>query len=112
MNIIKKLTKYYFWMLTLFFIGRVSLFILYFDKFSKSDANYWLTFIYGARMDTMISFMLLVIPLILLTLAPKKLTSLVDGFLKYYFLIVFSILIYIENASFPFGFYYLFELSV
>jgi len=102
MNIIKKLTKYYFWMLALFFIGRVSLFILYFDKFSKSDANYWLSFLYGAKMDTMVASMLLVIPLILLTLTPKKVALLVDGFLKYYFLIVFSILIYIENATLPF----------
>ncbi len=89
-------------MLMLFFIGRLSLFIIYFDKLKESNANYWLTFIYGARMDTITSFMLLVIPLILLTLMPKRLALLVDGFLRYYFLIVFSILIYIENASFPF----------
>ena len=89
-------------MLALFFIGRASLFILYFDKFKESDANYWLSFLYGAKMDTMVSFMLLVIPLILVTLTPKKIASLVDGFLKYYFLIVFALIIYIENATFPF----------
>jgi phosphoglycerol transferase MdoB-like AlkP superfamily enzyme len=102
MNILKKLGKYYIYMLIIFFIGRLSLFILYFDKFKESDANYWLTFLYGARMDTIVSFMLLVIPLIILTFSPKKITSLVDKVLKYYFLIIFSLLIYIENATFPF----------
>jgi len=94
MNILKKLLKYYIYMLAIFFIGRLSLFILYFDKFKDSDVNYWLTFIYGAKMDTMTSFILLVIPLILLTLAPKAIEGFVDRFLKYYFLIVFSLLIY------------------
>jgi phosphoglycerol transferase MdoB-like AlkP superfamily enzyme len=89
-------------MIAIFFIGRLSLFILYFDQFKDSDVNYWLTFLYGLRMDTITASMLLVIPLILLTLSPKLLTTVIDKILSYYFLVVLSVLIYIENATFPF----------
>jgi phosphoglycerol transferase MdoB-like AlkP superfamily enzyme len=89
-------------MVVIFFVGRVSLFVLYFDQFKDSGVNYWLTFIYGLRMDTITASILLVIPLILLTLSPKFLTTIIDKFLRYYFLIVLSIVIYIENATLPF----------
>lgn len=36
-------------MVSIFFIGRVSLFVIYFDRFKDSDVNYWLTFLYGLR---------------------------------------------------------------
>ena len=102
MSIFKKLVKYYIAMITIFFIGRLALFIIYFDKFKESDVNYWLTFIYGLRMDTITASFFLVIPLILLTLTPKRVENFVNIFLKYYFVIVLSIIIYMENATFPF----------
>jgi phosphoglycerol transferase MdoB-like AlkP superfamily enzyme len=102
MPVLKSLLKYYLYMIVIFFIGRVSLFVLYFDQFKDNDVNYWLTFLYGLRMDTITASMLLVIPLILLTLSPKFLATFIDKFLRYYFLVVLSILIYIENATFPF----------
>lgn len=102
MQIIKQLLKYYLYMILIFFIGRLSLFILYFDNFKDSGVDYWLTFIYGLRMDTMTASMLLLIPMILLTLSPKILEKIVSTFLRYYFLIVLSLIIYIENATFPF----------
>lgn len=89
-------------MISIFFVGRAALFVLYFDKFKDSDVNYWLTFIYGLRMDTIAAGMLLIIPLLLLCLSPNFLKKIVDSFLKYYFLIVLAVLIYIENATFPF----------
>jgi len=102
MDILKQLVKYYIYMILIFFIGRLSLFVLYFDHFKDSGVNYWLTFIYGLRMDTISASALLLIPLILLTFTPNRLKYFVDKFLKYYFLVVLSILIYIENATFPF----------
>ena len=102
MEIIKRLGVYYFSMIGIFFIGRLALFIIYFDKFKDSGVNYWLTFLYGVRIDTIIAFAFLLIPLILLTLSPKKMMFFVNKFLKYYFLIILSFLIYIENATFPF----------
>ena len=98
----KYLLKYYFYMVALFFIGRAVLFVLYFENFKDSGVDYWLTFIYGLRMDTIVASVLLLIPLILLSLTPAKIKNSVDKFLKYYFLVVFSIIIYIENATLPF----------
>jgi len=102
MLIIKQLFKYYIYMIGIFFTGRALLFAIYFDKFKDSDTAYWMTFIYGLRMDTIVTSMLLVIPMILLTLSPQKIANFVNKFIKYYFLIVLSFLIYIENATFPF----------
>jgi len=102
MNILKKLLTYYLYMIGVFFIGRLTLFTLYFDKVQNTDSSYWLTFLYGLRMDTITASLLLVIPMILLTLTPQKLQNFINIFLKYYFLIVLSILIYIEIATFPF----------
>ena len=98
----KQLLKYYLYMISIFFIGRLFLFIFYFNNFKDSGVDYWLTFIHGLRMDTITASALLFIPLILLSFTPKKLKHLVDKFLKYYFLVVLSIAIYIENATFSF----------
>jgi phosphoglycerol transferase MdoB-like AlkP superfamily enzyme len=89
-------------MIAIFFVGRAALFVIYFDKFKDSGVNYWLTFIYGLRMDTIAACMLLLIPLLLLCLSPNFLSKIVALFLKYYFLVVLAVLIYIENATFPF----------
>ncbi len=102
MLIAKYLLKYYLLMIAIFFLGRLALFTLYFDKFKNTDVNYWLSFLYGLRMDTIVASMFLVIPLLLLTLSPKVWQKGVALFLKYYFLIVISVLIYIEVATFPF----------
>jgi phosphoglycerol transferase MdoB-like AlkP superfamily enzyme len=89
-------------MIGIFFIGRLALFALYFDRFKDSGSDYWMSFIYGLRMDTIAASILLVIPLVLLTLMPKSFKNFVRVFLKYYFLIILAILIYVENATFPF----------
>jgi len=102
METLKILTKYYLYMIFIFFVGRMLLFIQYFDNFKDSGVDYWLTFIYGLRMDTISASALLLLPLIVLSLSPKKIKTFTGNFLKYYFLIVLSILIYIENATFPF----------
>ncbi|MCF6310154.1 MAG: sulfatase-like hydrolase/transferase [Sulfurimonas sp.] len=102
MNILKILTKYYLYMILIFFIGRLSLFILYFDNIQDTNISYWLTFLYGLRMDTMITSFLLVIPLITLSFTPGKFKNFANKFLKYYFVVVLSVLIYMENATFPF----------
>ena len=102
MSILKQLVKYYIYIIAIFFIGRLSLFIIYFDKLQNSDASYWFTFLYGLRMDTITSSVLLIIPMFLLTLSPKRVQNFINIFLKYYFLLVISFLIYIEIATFPF----------
>lgn len=102
MQILTCLIKYYFYMIFIFFMGRLSLFIIYFDRFKDSDVNYWLSFIYGLRMDTIVTSIILIIPMFILTLTPKTLHKVTNQFLKYYFLIMLSFVIYIENATLPF----------
>jgi phosphoglycerol transferase MdoB-like AlkP superfamily enzyme len=102
MAILKKLFKYYLLIITIFLIGRLALFTLYFDRFSQDHVNHWLSFLYGLKMDTMVASMLLIVPLIILSFSPKVMTKLSNLFLRVYFLIVLGFLIYIENATFPF----------
>lgn len=102
MKLIKILSYYFLAMLSIFFVGRAVLFAIYFDRFSQSDVNYWLTFLYGLRMDTIIACTALVIPVILLCLFPKQAANFVNKFLSGYFLIVILFFIYIENATLPF----------
>ena len=64
-------------------MGRLSLFIIYFDRFRDSDVNYWLSFIYGLRMDTIVTTIILIIPMFILTLTPKILPKVTNQFLKY-----------------------------
>ena len=102
MRIAKELFKYYILMIMIFFIGRVILFVSYFDRFKDDNVNYWLTFLHGLRMDTMMASYLLIIPLILLTLSPKRIANIINQILKYYFIVIISLLVYIEIATIPF----------
>jgi len=102
MLIAKKLFKYYLLIISISFIGRIALFSLYFDRFKSDDVNYWLSFLYGLKMDTIVASMLLIIPLIVLTFSPSNLTKITNWFLRVYFVGVLGFLIYMENATFPF----------
>ena len=102
MKILTKLLHYYFAMILLFFVGRLALFIWQYDRFSDSGVDYWMSFLYGLKMDTMLASMLLVIPLVILSFTPTLLTKVANFILRLYFVTVFSFLIYMENATFPF----------
>ncbi|CAA6820031.1 MAG: Phosphoglycerol transferase I (EC [uncultured Sulfurovum sp.] len=102
MSILKKLFKYYLIIISIFTVGRAILFMLYFDRFSSSDSNYWLSFLYGLKMDTIVASMLLVIPLIVLSFSPKNFSKISNLFLRFYFAFILGFLIYIENTTFPF----------
>ncbi|SDU21641.1 Phosphoglycerol transferase MdoB [Desulfobacula phenolica] len=102
MKILTNILKFYLFIITVFFIGRMFLFIQYFKRFSEIETNYWLTFLYGLKMDTIVACMIIVIPMLLFTLMPKSLGKKVDFFLKGYILIMISLCIFIEYATFPF----------
>ena len=102
MAILKKLLRYYLLIVGLSFLGRVVLFALYFDRFSESGVNYWLSFLYGLKMDTIVASMLLIIPLIVLSFSPQSLAKISNLFLRLYFVFILGFIIYIENATFPF----------
>ena len=93
-------------MISIFFIGRLTLFILFYDNFKDESFNYWLTFLYGLRMDTITASVLLLLPVTLLTLSPNNIKNLINSILKYYFVIIISFIIYMEIATFPFIFQY------
>ncbi len=99
---IKKLFILYLGLIGIFFIGRLGLFYQYFDRISQSGTEYGWSFLYGLKMDTMVAAMLLVVPAIIMLLLPKFLSRLGNLFLRVYFLLVFILAIYIENATFPF----------
>ena len=102
MKLIKPLVAYFFALLGIFFIGRVVLFSLYFERFANDDVNYWLSFLYGLKMDVIVVCVSLILPLILLALLPKQLKNLVNQILKIYFLLLILFFVYIENATLPF----------
>ncbi len=102
MQIFKKLFKYYLLMIAIFTAGRALLFWQNFDRFQDSGVNYWLSFLYGLKMDTIVASMLLVIPLLVLCFTPKVAAKIGDWFLRVYFVVVIGFLIYMENATFPF----------
>ena len=102
MHLAKKLFQYYLAIIGIFLIGRMALFALYFERFSNDEVNYYMSFLYGLKMDTIVASMLLAIPLIVLAFTPSNLAKLSNTFLRAYFLVVLGFLIYIENATFPF----------
>ena len=102
MQVFKKLFQYYLWIVGIFFIGRVGLFLWQYDRFANEDVNYWLSFVYGLKMDTMVASMLLIVPLAILAFSPKVLAKISNYILRLYFVAVLGFLIYMENATFPF----------
>ncbi|MGB3751245.1 MAG: LTA synthase family protein [Arcobacteraceae bacterium] len=105
-TLITQLFKYYIYMISIFFIGRLALFIVFYEHFKNEDFNYYLTFLYGLRMDTITASAFLIVPVILLTLSPNAIKNIVNTILKYYFLLIISFIIYMEIATFPFIFQY------
>ncbi len=103
MRFISELLKTYLLFITIFFIGRVFFYLLYFDRFSEiSFQESILTFIYGLRMDAIVISIILVIPAILLAISPKIISKYISKFLKFYLLVFIGIALFIESASFPF----------
>ena len=102
MKLVKTLFYYYLAFISIFFVGRVILFSLYSERFTQTDVNYWLTFLYGLRMDTIIAAGALIIPLVMLTWLPGSSRHIVSRFLSGYFLVAILLFIYIENATLPF----------
>ncbi|MDY0121333.1 MAG: LTA synthase family protein [Sulfurimonas sp.] len=103
MHFLKELFKTYLLLLAVLFLGRVLLYLFYFDRLE--DISFFeslLSFVYGMRMDTIVLSIILVIPALLLSISPKRFTPLVSKGLKLYILGWLLILIFIENATFPF----------
>jgi phosphoglycerol transferase MdoB-like AlkP superfamily enzyme len=98
----RKLFIVYLGFVGIFFVGRLGLFAFYYQRISQSDTAYWWSFLYGLRMDTIVASLFLLIPAILLLLLPSKFRLAGSITLRIYLLLIFLLVIYIENATFPF----------
>ena len=102
MSVFKTLFKYYLYLVGILFLGRLALFAFYSERFINDDVNYMLSFVYGLRMDTIAVSYLLILPTLILALSPKLLAQGLEKLLRVYFLIIILVMVYMENATFPF----------
>lgn len=102
MPLIKTLFKYYFYLIFILFIGRLSLLALYSERFINDNVNFMMSFVYGLRMDLITVSYLMVLPLLLLVFTPKIISAAIEKFLRVYFLVAILLIVYMENATFPF----------
>jgi len=100
---LRELLKIYLLFIALFFLGRLGLYGLYFDRLGDiSFTESLLSFLYGLKLDTMSASIILIIPALLLSITPQILAKYVGRFLSGYVLVFLLIALYIENATFPF----------
>jgi phosphoglycerol transferase MdoB-like AlkP superfamily enzyme len=103
MQIFKEIFKIYLLFIALFFLGRLGLYLLYFDRLSDiSFAQSLLSFLYGLKLDTMTTSMILIVPALLLSITPQRFAKAMAAIVSSYVLIFLLIALYIENATFPF----------
>ncbi|MDY0116117.1 MAG: LTA synthase family protein [Sulfurimonadaceae bacterium] len=103
MRLIKELFKLYLLFALIFFLGRLTLWIIYFDRFE--DISFFeslLSFVYGLRMDTIVISIVLVIPTIFLAISPQIFSKYIAKGMKWYFALWLLIFVFIENATIPF----------
>ncbi|MCL4430876.1 MAG: LTA synthase family protein [Epsilonproteobacteria bacterium] len=103
MQTFKELFKIYLLFITLFFLGRLGLYFLYFDRLSDiSFAQSLLSFLYGLKLDTMTTSFILIVPAVFLAITPQKFATIISKLISGYVLIFLLIALYVENATFPF----------
>lgn len=103
MRLFKELLKIYLLFITLFFLGRLGLYLLYFDRLEDiSFAESIISFLYGLKLDTMTTSIILVFPALLITLTPQRFAKITAKITSGYVLTFLLIALYIENATFPF----------
>ena len=105
-DIIKKLIIWYIFLMSLLSLNRLLLFIIYQDRIFASGVNYYLSFLYGLKMDTIIVCYALSIPTILLLLLPKIFSNIINKILNIYFLIILLLIILAEAITIPFFSFY------
>lgn len=103
MRLLKELLKIYLLFILLFFLGRLGLYLLYFDRLADiSFAESLMAFLYGLKFDTMTTSIILIIPTLLLALAPQRFSRVTGRIVTGYILVFLLVALYVENATFPF----------
>ncbi len=98
----KQMISYYLLFIGLFFLGRLVLFALYYDRIADAGVLHWWSFLVGLRMDTISVCVILCIPTVLVLLIPKKFEKISTAILRLYFLAFLLVAIFIEIATVPF----------
>jgi len=96
------LLRLYVYLLVVFTLGRAVLVVYYYPRLLDSDVSIWLTFLYGWRMDTIAASLFLLFPALLIHFSPSSFSDISNRIIRIYFLIVFVVAIYMENATLPF----------
>ncbi len=100
---LRELLKIYLLFIGLFFLGRLGLYITYFDRLDDiSFTQSLFSFLYGLKLDTMTTSIILVLPALLMAITPSSLSKYTSKFISSYVLGLLLIALYIENATFPF----------
>lgn len=103
MTLFKELFKIYLLFIALFFLGRLGLYLLYFDRLGDISLAYsLLSFLYGLKLDTMTTSFILIVPAVFLAITPQKFATIISKLISGYVLIFLLIALYVENATFPF----------
>lgn len=103
MPILKELLKLYLLFIILFFLGRLGLYVLYFDRLGDMTlAESLLSFVYGLKLDTMTVSIILVIPALVLSMIPRAFARFGKRFINGYILVFLLLALFVENATFPF----------
>lgn len=103
MRLFKELFKIYLLFIALFFLGRLGLYLLYFDRLSDiSFLESIVSFLYGLKLDTMTASIILILPALLITLTPQRFAKTAAAVISGYVLTFLLIALYIENATYPF----------
>ncbi len=100
---LRELLKIYLLFIALFFLGRLGLYGLYYDRLDDiSFAESLVSFLYGLKLDTMTTSIILILPALLLAITPQALAKHAGRFINGYVLFFLLVALYIENATFPF----------
>jgi len=103
MRLFKELLKIYLLFIALFFLGRLGLYLFYFDRLGDIGfAESLMAFLFGLKLDTMTASIILILPALLITLTPQRLAKFGAALISGYVLIFLLIALYVENATFPF----------
>lgn len=100
---LRELLKIYLLFITLFFLGRLGLYVLYFDRLGDiSFAESLLSFLFGLKLDTMATSIILVLPALIMAITPQSMAKYSAKLINGYVLVFLLIALYIENTTFPF----------
>lgn len=103
MFLIRELIKSYLLLVSILFIGRLFLYLFFFDRFLDINlTESLLSFFYGIRMDSILIGIILTPIIISITLVPKYFKKTISKILYFYLFFWMIFLIFIENATFPF----------